>query len=80
MQKQSDALRLADAIDYPDVILGNEAAAELRRLDEVNADLLGALQLAQSIIGHPDDPHSQHIARVIAKATGEPGEPGEPAQ
>jgi hypothetical protein len=77
MTKQSDALRLADFLDDLDVrtpyCIMNcvSAAAELRRLDEVNADLLGALQIAQSIIGRPDDPHSQHIARVIAKATGE---------
>ena len=34
MTKQPTALRLADAIDYPDVLLGNEAAAELRRLHQ----------------------------------------------
>ena len=77
MQKQSDALRLADELDGTVKTPYWQAAAELRRLDEVNADLLGALQLAQSIIGRPDDPHSQHIARVIAKATGEPGEPAQ---
>jgi hypothetical protein len=55
--------------EQPKVLL--LAAAELRRLNQVNAELLEALQLAQSIIGHPDDPHSQHIAGVIAKATGD---------
>jgi hypothetical protein len=38
-----EALRLANAIDYPDVLLGNRAAAELRRLHSVNAELLKAL-------------------------------------
>lgn len=43
--KQPDALRLADAIDYPDVSLGIEAAAELRRLHTQNVDLLEALRM-----------------------------------
>ena len=34
MSTQPEALRLADAIDYPDVAFGIEAAAELRRLHE----------------------------------------------
>lgn len=38
--KQQEALRLADAIDYPDVPFGIEAAAELRRLHAENAALL----------------------------------------
>ena len=33
--------------------------------------LLEALKLARSIIGHPDDAHSQMIDAAIAKATGE---------
>jgi hypothetical protein len=41
-----EALRLAGAIDYPDVFLGIESAAELRRLHEVNAELLDALRAA----------------------------------
>lgn len=32
MSTQPEALRLADAIDYPDVTFGIEVAAELRRL------------------------------------------------
>jgi len=39
--------------------------------ERINAQLLEALKLAAEIIGHQDDPHSQHIARVIAKATKE---------
>ena len=45
--------------------------AELRRLHEVNTELLEALKLAKSIIGHPDDDASKFIAAAIAKATGE---------
>jgi len=43
-------------------------ANELRRLHESEQELLAALKLARSIIGHPDDTHSQHIAAIIAKA------------
>ena len=39
MTTQPEALRLADAIDYPDVAFGIEAAAELRRLHAENAEL-----------------------------------------
>ena len=45
--------------------------AETKRRAELFPELLEALKLAQSIIGHPDDAHSQHIAAVIAKAEGE---------
>jgi hypothetical protein len=38
------------------------------RLIAAAPELLEALKLAQSIIGHPDDAHSRHIAAVIAKA------------
>lgn len=57
---------------HPVGFLCHEAAAELRRLVAVNAELLEALKLAQSIIGHPDDAHSQHIAAVIAKVEAQP--------
>ena len=46
MSTQPEALRLADAIDYPDVSFGIEAATELRRLHEVNQELLEALKEA----------------------------------
>ena len=42
MNTQPEALRLADAIDYPDVSFGIKAAAELRRLHEVNQELIKA--------------------------------------
>lgn len=41
---------------------------ERDELRKVNQELLEALKLARSIIGHPDDAHSRHIAAVIAKA------------
>jgi hypothetical protein len=70
MADQPIALRLADFLDdqYDPSHNLEEAAAELRRLHALNGELLEALKLAQSIIGHPDDAHSQHIAAVIAKA------------
>jgi len=55
------------AISFPSSTEGLANA----RLIAAAPDLLEALQLAQSIIGHPDDSHSQHIAGVIAKATGD---------
>lgn len=48
---QPKALRLADAIDYPDVSFGVEAAAELRRLYALNQELLEALKNADWYIG-----------------------------
>jgi flagellar biosynthesis/type III secretory pathway protein FliH len=76
MNKQPNALRLADALENCHDAderrkLSKPTAAELRRLHKVNQELLEALQLAQKIIGHPDDIASKHIASVIAKATGE---------
>lgn len=41
------------------------------RLIAVAPDLLAALMVAASIIGHPDDAMSKHIQDVIAKAKGE---------
>jgi len=73
MSTQPEAFRLADRLDCGEISYGGmcKAAAELRRLHEVNQELLAALKLARSIIGHPDDTHSQHIAAIIAKAEGE---------
>jgi hypothetical protein len=44
MTKQPEALRLADALTTPYTEVNREAAAELRRLHKVNADLLEALK------------------------------------
>lgn len=47
MNKVNEALRLADAFDCGDFYISTiyAAAAELRRLSAVNAELLGALQI-----------------------------------
>lgn len=72
MTTQPEALRLAEVAPY---LEGGErgqwimsAAAELRRLHEVNTELLAALKVAKTIIGHPDDAHTRMIADVINKA------------
>jgi dihydropteroate synthase len=69
MTKQPEALRLADLLDLGgDATRPNhwEAAAELRRLYEVNAELLEALKLAQTIIGFGKE--WDQIDAAIAKA------------
>jgi hypothetical protein len=74
--KQPEALRLADLIDDRHATYGDidEAAAELRRLHEVNAELVEALdKLAR--LGNGDrygNSIGNTIAQeAIAKATGE---------
>lgn len=83
--KQPEALRLADVIDSNDGNFHYEesskfdsklseacygAAAELRRLHEVNAELLAALREAERLC--PVNSHAEIIARAaIFKATGE---------
>jgi len=84
--KQPEALRLADLLDYAVGIEGyvrDEAAAELRRLNEVNAELVEALRLMNIECQHlhhaKKDQHGYDVAcpvveRIkasIAKATGE---------
>lgn len=71
MTDQPEALRLADTLlayelseDYVDAT--KDAAEELRRLYEVNAELLGALKLAQTIIGFGKE--WDQIDAAIAKA------------
>ncbi len=68
---QPKALFLADVIkaDPASKTHHDEAAAELRRLHAENAELLEALKLAQSIIGHPEDAHSKLIAAAIRART-----------
>ena len=83
MTTQPEALRLAQHIN--DLFVSQwgmnspmakdskiaQAAAELRRLHEINQELLVALKVAKTIIGHPDDSISKYIASVINKAEGE---------
>ena len=69
MSTQPEALRLADLLEMGSIWQDQEkAAAELRRLAAVEAQrdaLLEALKLARSIIGHPDDAHTQMIDAAI---------------
>ena len=76
MSKQTDAMRLADKLE--DVALNayviEPAAAELRRLESVNAQLLEALIVMVDNFGSTssDDVHGLGKARAaITKATGE---------
>lgn len=72
--KQPEALRLAGALiwERPNVKVATrqDAAKELRRLHEVNAELVKALKTAVAIIGRPDDSGSKFIESILAKATG----------
>lgn len=77
--EQPEALRLADAIDPLtrnglDNLTCTTTAAELRRLHEVNAELLEALKLADALL------HGAHmnatavkkkVDAALARATGE---------
>ena len=84
--KQPEALRIADAFGIPHwtglpIALHVEAAAELRRLHEVNAELVRVMHdLAcwnDGPVGtHMDEPHAAFMARcalafVESKATGD---------
>jgi hypothetical protein len=75
MSKQPEALRLADDLDqWSHTTLDvHEAAAELRRLHEVNGELLFALKnLLRAKNGESAVFDSDEIARAaIAKAEGE---------
>lgn len=63
------AIHLADLIDDRKCTYGDidEAASELRRLHEVNAELLEACKAALS----DDKPYIEKCRAAIAKATGE---------
>ena len=71
MEKLPRALQLADWLDevnaVPHPIHTKSAAAELRRLHEVNAELVEALKAALS----DDQPYIEKCKAAIAKATGE---------
>ncbi len=69
MNKQSEALRLADILESWKGAVSNDAAAELRRLHEVNAELVEALG---EIEWSNNSKWQQDRARTaILKATGE---------
>ncbi len=52
MDKQPEALRLADVFDAFDIPLDREAAAELRRLHQVNQELVEVAEMAAGISIH----------------------------
>ena len=68
MSNKPEALRLADElVETPFQSTRYIAAAELRRLHEVNQELLGACKAALS----DDQPYIEKCRAAIAKATGE---------
>jgi len=69
MTEQPEALQLADWAASYNTTMHNKTAAKLRRLHALNGELLEALKLAQSIIGHPEDAHSKLIAAAIRART-----------
>jgi hypothetical protein len=72
--KQPEALRLADAIDLgrPRLVLDCiDAAAELRRLHEVNAELVEALKDILSWEENEEMTWYPKARAALAKATGE---------
>ena len=77
MTEKSNALRLAQCIDFPSVHLGHEAATELRRLHEVNQELLEALNDCAMVMAHDlhglslIQPELKKALAAIARAKGE---------
>jgi hypothetical protein len=65
--KQPEALRLADEFESTKSYLGAKAAAELRRLHKVNAELVEAVKAALS----DDQPYIERCKAALVKATGE---------
>jgi len=75
MTKQSEALRLADAMDNCGLIVDNELrdqiADELRHLHSVNAQLLEALEKLSLYVAHNGDDWVQREARAAIAAVKE---------
>jgi hypothetical protein len=73
MNTQPEALRFAERIDPPQIFVSPEmraaAAAELRRLHEVNTELLEALQLvvtlADEMHTHWDNDHDAKVGKCL---------------
>lgn len=73
MTEQDDALRLADLIEKYRSVHCKGAAAELRRLHEVNAQLLEALENLERTAGQPatrNEPVRVKARAAIAAAKG----------
>ena len=68
--KQPEALRLADILEFkiPSIECLEKAATELRRLHEVNADLIDALQFCSGT-SYISDAH-EVAEEALAKAEG----------
>ena len=68
--KQPEALRLADILEFkvPSIECLEKAAAELRRLHEVNADLIDALQFCSGT-SYISDAH-EVAEEALAKSEG----------
>ena len=65
--QQPEALRLADILDLGSRQFNMEAAAELRRLHALNAELLEALQnIVKSLADHDDEGMIEHAEQMIA--------------
>ena len=68
MSEQPKALRLADALDCHDHIGMSKAAAELRRLHSVNAELLASLKEVVAWMDHPSESAFSDAQLDAAKA------------
>jgi hypothetical protein len=66
-EKFSEGWHEGIKIDASDIMLNNEAAAELRRLHEVNAELVEAVKAALS----DNQPYIERCKAALVKATGE---------
>ena len=82
MSTQPEALRLADWIEWYDASteVKNQAATELRRLHEVNEELMKAATKTIAENRHLADGDNCtliHLVRAIAKATGQTGQTGQ---
>ena len=72
--KQPEALRLADQLERMSLSTpwDKKAAAELRRLHEVNAELVGSIANLINVKGrHNTEIAYQRLVAAYAKATGE---------
>ena len=82
MTTQPEALRLADALEVRGFLgtTASDAATELRRLHEVNEELMKAATKTIEENRHLADGDNCtliHLVRAIAKATGQTGQTGQ---
>ena len=72
-EKGREAKRKTQAREEQERLLKVAAhKAEIQRRADLYPQLLEAVKLARSIIGHPDDAHCKLIDAAIAKAEGKP--------